>query len=157
MLTKKQTVLYWRTWAAICEAQGWERSDSEQRYEVHKHCRCPQSMRAFTNRDFSKFLSASAPLRDAIDIRDRDRENALHTIGRDAARAGLDTAYLRRICADIYGTIDFERLPMPSLENLRNTIHNRARAKREIVTPETFADSEREGGLVSEASGVCPF
>ncbi len=148
MLTKKQSVLYWRTWAAICAVQGWEHGDNERRYSVHEHCRCPRSMKDFSNRDFSKFLSASAPLRDAIDIRDRDRENALHTIGRDAALAGLDDHYLRRICADLYGTIDFERLPMHSLENFRNVIHNRARRR----CPSEISNFQSE-----IPSGICPF
>lgn len=128
MLTPKQAIYYWRTRAAICTTQGWERSDNERRYQVHAHCRCPRSMKDFTNRDFSRFLSNTAPLREEIDIRDRDRENALHTIGSDAHKAGLDTAYLRRICADLYDTESFEDLPQDKLENFRNIIHNRARA-----------------------------
>ena len=127
MLTPKQTVLYWRTWSAICAVQGWEHGDNERRYAVHQHARCPHSMKDFTNRDFSRFLAATAPLRDVVDIRDRDRENALHTIGKDAHKAGLDDAYLRRICTDLYDTERFEDLPQAQLENFRNVIHNRAR------------------------------
>ncbi len=134
MLTKKQTTLYWRTWAAICAAQGWERNDDDRRYSVHEHARCPQSMRDFSNRDFSRFLEASAPLRDQVDIRDRDRENALHTIRKDAARAGFDDAYLRAIARDLYDTTDYDRLPQDQLENFRNIIHNRARSHSSPVT-----------------------
>ena len=128
MLTNKQTILYWRTWGTICSTQGWERADNERRYQVHAHCRCPRSMKDFTNRDFSRFLSATASLREVVDIRDRDRENALHTIGKDAHKAGLDEAYLRRICTDLYDTERFEDLAQAQLENFRNIIHNRARA-----------------------------
>ena len=135
MLTKKQTTLYWKTWSAICAVQGWEHNDDERRYQVHAHCRCPRSMKNFTNRDFSRFLAATAPLRDQIDIRDRDRENALHTIGQDAHRAGFDTAYLRRICADLYDTERFEDLPQEKLENFRNIIHNRARHHARELCP----------------------
>lgn len=130
MLTKKQTVMYWRVWGSICAAQGWERNDNERRYSLHAHCRCPQSMRDFSNRDFSRFLSESAPFRDVVDIRDRDRENALHTIRKDAAAADLDEAYLRAICRDLYDTTAYEELPQAQLENFRNVIHNRARTHR---------------------------
>ncbi len=110
MLTPKQTALYWRTWAAICAIQGWQRHDNTRRYALHAHCDCPQSMKSFKNRDFSRFLSGSAYLRDTIDIRDRDRENALHTIAQDANHAGFSQAYLRSICADLYATKDFATL-----------------------------------------------
>ena len=146
MLTKKQTTLYWRTWAAVCAAQGWERADNSRRYALHEHAGCPQSMRDFTNRDFSRFLESSAPLRDLVDIRDRDRENALHTIRTDAARANFSDAYLRKISLDLYGTTDCERLPMPQLENLRNILHNRAR--------------KHQGGTAVPAvteEALCPF
>ena len=135
MLTPKQAILYWRTWAAICAVQGWERGNNERRYQVHAHCRCPRSMKDFTNRDFSRFLAATAALRDEVDIRDRDRENALHTIGKDAHRAGFDEAYLRRICSDLYDTERFEDLPQDKLENFRNVIHNRARHHARELCP----------------------
>jgi hypothetical protein len=142
MLTKRQTYLYWNTWAAVCTAQGWERNDNERRYALHEHCRCPRSMKEFTNRDFSRFLSESAAFRDQIDIRDRDRENALHTIRKDAAAAHLDEAYLRRICADLYDTEAFEDLPQAQLENFRNVIHNRARSHRSHPAAPAYSPAE---------------
>lgn len=123
MLTKNQTHYYWRLWAAVCDTQGWQRSDNTRRYALHAQARCPQSMTRFTNRDFNRFIDASAPLRETVDIRDRDRENALHTIH----ISGLSTAYIQSICRDLYGTADYQSLATPQLENLRNLIHNRAR------------------------------
>jgi hypothetical protein len=159
MLTKKQTFLYWKTWAAICAAQGWERNDNARRYALHEHSRCPQSMKDFTNRDFSQFLSASAPLRDQIDIRDRDRENALHTIRKDAARAGFDEAYLRRIAADLYDTSAFEDLPHLQLENFRNVIHNRS-SRRSRPSAEAEAHQSHQSSPAyspTEIPSVNPF
>lgn len=149
MLTKKQTFLYWKTWASVCEAQGWERSDNERRYALHDHCRCPQSMKAFTNRDFSRFLAGSAPFRDVVDIRDRDRENALHTISKDAAQAGFAPAYLRAIARDLYDTDDYTRLPIEQLEGFRNIIHNRARSHSSPVT--------RHSSPAAPQAADCPF
>ncbi len=156
MLTKKQTFLYWKTWAAICAAQGWERSDNQRRYAFHLHCHCPQSMRDFGNRDFSRFLEASAPLRDLVDIRDRDRENALHTIRKDVARAGFSDPYIRRLSSDLYGTTDFERLPITSLENLRNVIHNRCRLHARHTARTSGASGKHTVQPVIEEA-LCPF
>lgn len=125
MLTKKQVTLYWRTWAAICAAQGWQRNDNAQRYQVHNECACPSSMRDFRNRDLSSFLSGTAHLRHTVDIRDRERENAIYTI----EHSGLDVSYVTAICRDLYGTTNYQDLPSAKLKNLRNLITHRARKK----------------------------
>lgn len=129
MLTKKQTTLYWRTWAAVCAAQGWSNSDNERRYALHADARCPRSMRDFHNHDLDKFLAAAAPLTNTIDIRDRDRERLLWRIRADARAAGFADSYLERIARDIHGTGDWEALPIGPLTQFRNVIHQRARRR----------------------------
>jgi len=131
MLTRRQTALYWRTWASICEAQGWPRSDSTRRYALHAEAGCPHSMTQFRNRDFNHYLSAAAPLCNRIDIRDRDKENLVAAIH----ETGLDTPYLQSICRDTYKTRDWERLPYPKLKNFLKTAVNRARSLRKKSPP----------------------
>lgn len=131
MLTRRQTALYWRTWASICEVQGWPRSDNNRRYALHAEAGCPHSMTQFRNRDFNHYLSAAAPLCDRIDIRDRDKENALHTI----AHLPLDPPYLASICTDLYATSDLHTLTLPQLENLRNTLVQRSRKRPSHKSP----------------------
>jgi hypothetical protein len=146
-MTKRQTSFYWRTWAAICAAQGWSHEPAAKKDVRRKatHLLCglkerdgsPRSMTTFSNRDFSRWLKAVAHLQDKVDVRDRDRENALHTLRKDAAKAHFDEAYIQRICSDLHGTSDYERLPQEKLESLRNLIHNRAGSGTRASRPRT--------------------
>lgn len=129
-LTAKQTSRYWREIAEVCRVQGWGNAEKEaRRRAIHAAAGCPASMRAFSNSHFDAFLQECAALKNRIDIRDRERERLVWRIQADAKAAGLDPAYLARICDDLHGTGDWESLPEPDLADFRNVIHNRARAR----------------------------
>jgi len=159
MLTPKQIQKYWRTWAKILACQGWShetavRKDAR-RKATHIMCglRNPdgsgRSMKSFENRDFSRWLAATAHLCGEVDIRDRDRENAVWTIERLAAgfEKLLGTDYVSALKLDWRDTEDLDKFPvedplrylrdekgridprdagrMLDLQNLRNTLKNR--------------------------------
>jgi len=134
MLTEKQAQKYWRTWAAVCREQGWKTSDDDRRRALHAAAHCPGSMREFANRDFSRWLQKAAELMQVVDIRDRDRENAIWTIER--LRAGFVTLlghdYARTLVAQWreWEDFDLDKIPLQNaskmdLQNLRNTLKNR--------------------------------
>lgn len=57
------------------------------------------------------------------------RERLLHRIDADMRKAGFGDWYVRKIAVDLYDAADWRALPLDRLENLRNTIANRARRK----------------------------
>lgn len=136
MLTPKQQQKYWRTWAKIMACRGWAHESSaakdQRRYGTHIMCGLKnedgtaRSMKTFGNRDFSRWLAATAHLCEEIDIRDRDRENSVWRIRHDAKAAGLSDEYLATIARDKFATSDWTSLPSDQLQKFRNTIHNRA-------------------------------
>lgn len=139
MLTKPQEQKYWRTWARILACRGWAHESTakknERRHATHIMCGLKnpdgtaRSMKSFENRDFSRWLAATSHLCDEVDIRDRDRENAVWRIRQDARAAGLTDEYLHNLARDLYDAGDWTALPNPQLFNFRDTIHNRATAK----------------------------
>lgn len=139
MLTTKQVQKYWRTWAKIIAFQGWSHEPAARKDVRRKatHIMCglknadgtARSMKTFANRDFSRWLAATAHLCDEVDIRDRDRENALWRIENDAKKGGLDIAYIESMARELYNTTAWRDLSFDQLENLRDAIHNRAGKK----------------------------
>lgn len=159
MLTPKQEQKYWRTWAKILACQGWSHEPSARKDVRRKatHIMCglknedgtARSMKSFGNRDFSRWLAATAHLCDEVDTRDRDRENAVWTIERLAAafETLLGHDYARALKIDLRDTEDLDKFPvedplrymrdengkidqrdagrMRDLQNLRNTLKNR--------------------------------
>lgn len=55
------------------------------------------------------------------------RKRLLHRIETDARRAGFSDEYMAKVATDFYDRSDWRALPIADLENLRNTIANRAR------------------------------
>ena len=159
MLTPKQEQKYWRTWAKILACQGWAHEASARKDVRRKatHIMCglknedgtARSMKSFANRDFSRWLAATAHLCDEVDTRDRDRENSVWTIERLAAafETLLGHDYARALKIDWRDTVDLDKFPvedplrymrdengkidqrdagrMRDLQNLRNTLKNR--------------------------------
>lgn len=135
MLTPKQERKYWRTWAAICAAQEWRGTAAElgqRRHALHRSFGLPESHKHWSNSHFSRWLHRTAPLLGIVDIRDRDRENAIHTITRlqAAFKILLGADYARAIMLAFGDTADIGRIPLRDasrldLENLRNTLKNR--------------------------------
>lgn len=159
MLTPKQEQKYWRTWAKILACQGWSHEPAARKDVRRKatHIMCglknedgtARSMKSFGNRDFSRWLAATAHLCDEVDTRDRDRENSVWTIERLAAafETLLGHDYARALKIDWRDTEDLDKFPvedplrymrdengkidqrdagrMRDLQNLRNTLKNR--------------------------------
>lgn len=172
MLSTKQQSKYWNTWRAVEIAQGWAHLPAQRRTELrHEFTRQAgiltregevKSMKAFTNSDFSRWLAATAPLRNDIDIRDRDRENVIHAIKRISKGIAeiLQTQpgqYERPILIDFSDTVDLDDIEMQNaemrdLENIKMTMHNRLSRlltkvkQREIERPDLLAAWRDEDG-----------
>lgn len=132
MLTKKQTALYWRTWAAVCTEHGWRSGDSDRRHAMHAQAHAAPSMRSFDNRDLDRFLTLARSLLTHTSARttdDAERKRLLWRIRHDATLAGLSPAYLAALSTDLYGLACWDVLALDDLTNFRNAIHNRARKK----------------------------
>jgi len=137
MLSKAQHNLYWRTWSAICDQNGWShkpaRERDDLRYALHARAGLPHSMTEFANRHFNTFLRFAERLLGVRVTRDRDRENLLWHIRQDARAANLDDAYIRKLSTDLTGLSCYEELAPDDLTNLRNLIHQRARKRRQYT------------------------
>jgi hypothetical protein len=130
-LSKLQTSRYWRTWSEVCRYHGWRNADEDRRRALHAEAGCPASMRDFGNKDFDLYLNYTATLLDQVPApRDPERERLCYAIARDAKKGGLSDAYLARICGDRFDSSRWRDLPLTQLEQLRNTIHNRASHKK---------------------------
>ncbi|CAN5549121.1 hypothetical protein BH09VER1_BH09VER1_24900 [soil metagenome] len=135
MLSAAATALYWRTWKSLCIFEGKKTSDSDRRYAVHASAKCPASMKEFSSRDFDLFLAyvrslmgARTPGADKVG-EDGERRRLVWKIRDDAKRANLDDAYVAKLAGDLNGLACWDLLDLAALTNLRNTIHQRARAK----------------------------
>lgn len=63
------------------------------------------------------------------------RDRLLFRIDADLKKAGFGDWYVRKIVVDFYDRTDWRALPLDQLENLRDTIANRARGKTRAKTP----------------------
>jgi hypothetical protein len=123
-MTPKQVQKYWRTWSAICIAQGWNSLSSAEKDVRRKltHVKCglvmpdgsARSMTSFQNRDFSRWLAGTAHLLNQVDIRDRDRENTVWSVTRlaEALETVIGHDYARSIVIDWRDTTDLDKFPL---------------------------------------------
>lgn len=147
-MTPAQKALYWRLWQRLCKARAWHtlprQEQDAHRRALHQEAHCPPSSTDFKNRDFDRFLATitahlnnqNAPGLPRHDT-DGQTRRLVWRIRHDATRAGLDEAYIRKIARDLHVLGNWEDLDLDSLENLRNTIHNRARKKLQTTQPTT--------------------
>jgi len=127
-LSSKQTTLYWRQWAAVCEFMGWKNSDSARRYALHKEAGCPASMKEFGNKHLDAYLKFCASITGEKKFRDPEREKMIWRVLKDAADAEFSPQYLIGLSRDLYGLGCWQELSKDDLEKFRNTVHNRAYA-----------------------------
>ena len=176
-MTAKQNQKYWRVWAQLLKCQPDiaklnSAGKSEARHELHRRFGLPDSHAAWTNSEFSRWLTRTAPMCDQVDIRDRDRENAVWTI--DRLRAAFVTLlgrdYAHNIMADWRDTTDLDNYPLQDaskldLENLRNTLKNRLgrviqRIKTGELTPgpdcPAFGDMSQADIITALIAGNAP-
>jgi len=147
-VTPKQTTLYWRQWATVCEFMGWKNSDSARRYALHKEAGCPASMKEFGNKDLDAYLKFCASITGHIDKRDRERERLIWRINDDARRGNLAPEYLKLLARDIYGLGCWEELATEDLEKFVKTVRNRS--SRHVA-------KEAQEAKPSMALAECPF
>ncbi|MCC7518378.1 MAG: hypothetical protein IT578_04240 [Verrucomicrobiae bacterium] len=152
-MTRLQRNAYWKLWQAVCRAQGWSPQDDERRHAIHREALGQEkSSNDFTNADLDQIfplmrrLSGSDLVDSQVQLDDYERggdpgerRRLLWRINKLA----LDLAYVRSICAALYKTTNWERLPIPQLTNLRNTLANRARQHRAAEPVHADLDSNQ--------------
>lgn len=149
-LTIQQDRKYWREWGQACRAQGWRGREADaRRKEWHAKLKLPESHTHWTHQQFSRWISGTAHLRDAVDIADRERQSVEWTICRlrEAFVLVLGRDYAASIMADWRDSDDTADFPtsdpadhprqqngrldprdagkLRDLEQLRNTLKNR--------------------------------
>jgi hypothetical protein len=145
-MSPKQTHFYFTLWNRVCVENGWYHlgttEKNARRHALHIQARCTKpdgsskSSRHFTNQDFDRFKALCLHLlgdkkSGGTDKEEDDglRRRLVWRIKDDARKAGLEAAYIIEVARDLNVLGNWEDLSTPDLENLRNTIHNRAGKK----------------------------
>jgi hypothetical protein len=136
-MSPKQTSLYWRTWAALCNEFDWRHNDSTRRHALHNEAGCPPSSKDWDNKSMDRFLAHARALlagrrTGGTGIVDEkgDRRRLEWRIRQDLRAAGLDLSYVAKLATDMYGLGCWSLLALDDLTNLRDTVHNRTRSRR---------------------------
>ena len=123
-MTDKQTKYYWRAWAAAHRADP-----AADRHELTLRALGKTvSSKDLTNREFDRVLAAFAAVSnpDSVNAQMRQssmpRTRALHTIRKAPAE------YVQALCADRFGTRNYESLSDPELMQLAMTLNHRKNA-----------------------------
>jgi hypothetical protein len=137
-LSTAQLRRYRAIWGKVCDTQRWKANSPEAeaaRRSFHQENGFAPSSRDFSGAQLDRFEVATAPLRNDIDIRDRDRDALLRTIDRlsigIAEVRGLRPGqYERVILRDWADTNDVDKLPTTSpdrrdLVNFSRTLKDR--------------------------------
>lgn len=180
MSTDAQRLMLFRLFGGAVKAQGWaggiEREMARERVtrdalQLGERSDVP-SWTALTNsqvdRIKARLEALAAP--DDIDAQigdlapgaDGDRRRLVWTIERDARRAGFHDGYMTAIVRDMEdvsaGAMPWRELPLPALENLRDTIAGRSRRKIAARKKEASAGAPAPRSAVrAPRSANCPF
>jgi hypothetical protein len=161
-MTRRQEYAYFTLWRQACLAQGWDPNDSAKRHEVHQQVfGYDLSHKAMDNQHTDhifralRFLADDTDLEAVLFFQDPDKEERKRLVWSLQHMAA--ELYIKAIAADRFGTIYWQDLDVRQLTWLRNTVHNRMRAKhgREATAAAAQAP-EPEGELVGAESN-CPF
>jgi hypothetical protein len=150
-MTAKQNAYYWRLWHQACAARGWSGKDRARRHQVHVQVLgFDMSHEDFSNQQFDGVIRAlkllanpddlSAVMFFACDPEVEQRKRLIWRIEQTAPRE-----YVQRIAADKFGTIYYHDLNAAQLEQLRNTVVNRMRAKqKQKFAPDSSGPARHE-------------
>lgn len=136
-MSERQRIFYFTLWNRVMVERGWyhlpaAEKDAKRR-ALHLQAGCPASSKQFTNAHFDRFKAAALALAEGKNSAgeqraddDGQRRRLVWRIKDDARKAGLDAAYITAIARDLHVLGNWQDLDLPSLTNLRNTIHDRA-------------------------------
>jgi hypothetical protein len=141
-MSPKQRFKYWRLWRSACRKRHWDEKDSDLRHQVHREALGQdKSHLKFTNGDLDRIYRFMELLIDPDNLaavlffqqpEQEQKKRLVWSIERLAARR-----YIESISDDRFGTIYYSNLGVAELEQLRNTIKARMRAKRGRVEEAT--------------------
>jgi hypothetical protein len=128
LLTKPQVSRFFREWSAIVRANGWSHDDSETR----RHALLQRAgFASLTIVDklsgFDRVLAEIKALSQPADLDAQLRQsNMPRTRLIYSCRQKADAPYIAALARDRFHTDDWTSLPVESLEQLRNTLADRA-------------------------------
>jgi hypothetical protein len=165
MTTDQRTKLmaYW--WPDAARAQGWDKNDRAKRLEVLSQAigrplLSAADLNTTTDIDAVKAhllaLSQPANINAQVDIANMPRTRLIKSIEQyidSRPGYGFHSNYIKAIARNMYGTADWQSLPEPQLTNLRNTIANRARAKKKAVSISSPSNEEEKMDMAETNKG----
>lgn len=149
LLTKPQQLRFWREWSVACKVQGWTAVQSWTNAQIdnERHALLERAgFESLTKVDhMSGFdrvlaeltaLSRPADINPQLDAQNQPRKRLIYAIKTLAKQFSMSvlsdgrSAYVAAITLDRWGTTDLDKLSLPQLEQLRNTLAARASAHR---------------------------
>jgi len=144
MITKKQIYLYESLWKKIKATKNLTfangREERAARLAIHSELGLAESRNDWSNKDLDKWIEATAPMREEIDLRDRSHERVIFQIEKLATvcawvrrATGFEEEtweeYVYQLALDLWDC-EWTSLPLTStnhrdLSNLRNLLRNR--------------------------------
>jgi len=168
LLTKSQQLRFWREWSVACKVQGWTKAVSWTGAQIDNERHALLARAGFDSltkvdhlTGFDRVLAELAALAKPNDISpqmraaEQPRIRLLHAIEALGNKISLgqtatgQNSYVATISRDRFGVSDYTTLPLPQLEQLRNTLASRAAAHRRRTqerlqpteTPSVLSDS----------------
>lgn len=137
-----QRIMLFRLFGNLANARTWGVAERDlQREKITAELfGAPRSWSTFNNSDVDRMKarltalanpdSIDAQIADGRAAHEGERKRLLHRIEEDMRRGGFNDSYVMTLCRDLYDTHRWRELDLPRLENLRDTLANRARRKR---------------------------
>lgn len=149
MTSTAQRTMLFAAFAQLANARHWNctRREVERQRITTALFGQPRSWSDLTDSDIDRLKTRLIALRDETDIaaqvadqtstEDGQRRRLLHRIRLDLGGAGFFESYAAQLSRSLFDRADWTALPIPQLTQLRDTIHNRARAhtRRSIAHP----------------------
>ena len=128
ILTRPQQITFWRRWQAIVSEKGWDNATAEtQRRALLGRAGFTSLTQVDKLAGFDKVLAELSALSRPADLSSQLRQQAMpRTRLIHSCREKADEPYIAAVARDKFHCEDWITLPLPDLEQLRNTLADRA-------------------------------
>jgi hypothetical protein len=142
LISKAQQYTFWRQWNSIVTAKAWPRDQAEsERHALLQRAGFHSLTVVDKVGGFTAVLKELAALRDNLTGMVRADANPRRVLLYTIRRAG---PYAQAIARDKFGTDDYDMLEQWKLEQLRNTLADRAVAQHKPDTQEARSKRNRQ-------------